>query len=76
MGDPTSEVGYTSATTGKETTKSIRDMWWHWIKKIYALFTVITWKYRHILNWFASETADNSAIVTARGLVFMSCSEV
>jgi hypothetical protein len=33
MGVPTSEVGYTSATTGRETTKSIRDMWWHWIKK-------------------------------------------
>jgi hypothetical protein len=30
MGVPTSEVGYTSATTGRETTKS---MWWHWIKK-------------------------------------------
>jgi hypothetical protein len=30
MGVPTSEVGYTSATTGRETTKSIRDMWWHW----------------------------------------------
>jgi hypothetical protein len=30
---PASEVGYTSAITGRETTKSIRDMWWHWIKK-------------------------------------------
>jgi hypothetical protein len=36
MGVPTSEVGYTSATTGRETTKSIRDMWWLWIKKIGA----------------------------------------
>jgi hypothetical protein len=26
MGVPTSEVGYTSATT----TKSMTDMWWHW----------------------------------------------
>jgi hypothetical protein len=34
MGVPTSEVGYTSATTGRETTKSIRDMWWNWIKII------------------------------------------
>jgi hypothetical protein len=38
MGVPTSEVGYTSATTRRETTKSIRDMWGHWIKKnIYLL---------------------------------------
>jgi hypothetical protein len=25
------------------------------------------------MNWLVAETADNSAIVTARGLVFMSC---
>jgi hypothetical protein len=30
MGIPTSEVGYTSATTRRETTKSMTDMWWHW----------------------------------------------
>jgi hypothetical protein len=30
MGVPTSKVGYTSATTRRETTKSMRDMWWHW----------------------------------------------
>jgi hypothetical protein len=30
MGIPTSEVGYTSVADGRETTKSIRDMWWHW----------------------------------------------
>jgi low temperature requirement protein LtrA len=30
MGIPTSEVGYTSATTGRETTKFMTDMWWHW----------------------------------------------
>jgi hypothetical protein len=30
MGVPTSEVGFTSATTGRHTTKSVRDMWWHW----------------------------------------------
>jgi hypothetical protein len=29
MGIPTSEVGYTSATTRRETTKSITDMWWY-----------------------------------------------
>jgi hypothetical protein len=33
MGVPTSEVGYTSATTRRETMKSIRDMWWYWIFK-------------------------------------------
>jgi hypothetical protein len=34
MGVPTSEVGYTSATTRRGgTMKSIRDMWRHWIKK-------------------------------------------
>jgi hypothetical protein len=33
MGVPPSEVCYTSATTGRETVKFIRDMWWHWIKK-------------------------------------------
>jgi hypothetical protein len=33
MGVPTSEVGYTSATTGMGTTKSIRDMWCYWEKK-------------------------------------------
>jgi hypothetical protein len=33
MGFPTSEVGYTSATTRRKTTKSMMDMWWHWIKK-------------------------------------------
>jgi hypothetical protein len=34
MGAPTSEVGYTSATTrrGGGTTKSIGDMWWYWEK--------------------------------------------
>jgi hypothetical protein len=41
MGDPTSEVGYTSAAAGKEITKSIRDMWWHWIKEnIYTYIKV------------------------------------
>jgi hypothetical protein len=29
MGIPTSEVGYTSTTTGRETSKSKMDMWWH-----------------------------------------------
>jgi hypothetical protein len=33
MGVPASEVGYTSATTGRETMKSMMDMWWHWKNK-------------------------------------------
>jgi hypothetical protein len=33
MGVPIIEVGYTSATTKRETTKFMTDMWWHWIKK-------------------------------------------
>jgi hypothetical protein len=33
MGIPTSEVSYTSATAGRETMKSMTDMWWHWILK-------------------------------------------
>jgi len=30
MGVPTSEVGYTIATTMRETTKVHKNMWWHW----------------------------------------------
>ena len=30
MGVPTSEVGYTIATTRSETTKVHKNMWWHW----------------------------------------------
>ena len=30
MGVPTSEVGYTIATTRRETTKVHKNMWWHW----------------------------------------------
>jgi len=33
MGVPTSEVGYTIATTRRETTKVRKNMWWHWGKK-------------------------------------------
>jgi len=33
MGVPTSEVGYTIATTRRETTKVHENMWWHWRKK-------------------------------------------
>ena len=30
MGVQTSEVGYTIATTRRETTKVHKNMWWHW----------------------------------------------
>ena len=30
MGVPTSEVGYTIATTRRETTNVHKNMWWHW----------------------------------------------
>ena len=30
MGVPSSEVGYTIATTRRETTKVHKNMWWHW----------------------------------------------
>jgi len=33
MGVPTSEVGYTLATTRRETTKVHKNMWWHWGEK-------------------------------------------
>ena len=33
MGVPASEVGYTIATTRRETTKVHKNMWWHWEKK-------------------------------------------
>jgi len=32
-GVPTSEVGYTIATTRGETTKVHKNMWWHWERK-------------------------------------------
>jgi len=36
MGVPTSEFGYTIATTRRETTKVRKNMWWHWGKKTFA----------------------------------------
>ena len=33
MDVPNSEVGYTIATTRRETTKVHKNMWWHWRKK-------------------------------------------
>jgi len=39
MGVPTSEVGYTIATTRRETTKVRKNMWWHWGKYIHTHIT-------------------------------------
>ena len=42
MGVPSSEVGYTIATSRKETTKVHKNMWWQWKKKeIYIYMTSI-----------------------------------
>jgi hypothetical protein len=34
MGAPTSEVGYTIATTRRENNELHKDRWWHWGEKI------------------------------------------
>jgi hypothetical protein len=34
MGAPTSEVSYTSATTGRRDHEVYMDTWWHWEKRI------------------------------------------
>ena len=39
MGVPTSEVGYTVATTSRETTKVHKNMWWHWEREKKNLLT-------------------------------------
>ena len=39
MGVPTSEVGYTPAMPRREDHEVHKDMWWHWIKKIFTVFT-------------------------------------
>jgi hypothetical protein len=46
MGVPTSKVGYTTAMPRKEDHEVHKDMWWHWIKKIFflSLLLVFTWR--------------------------------
>jgi len=46
MGVPTSEVGYTIATTRRETTKVHKNMWWHWRKK--KLRNKLSWRGKHL----------------------------
>jgi hypothetical protein len=37
MGAPTSDVGYTSATTRRRDHEIYKDMWWGWRKKFLIL---------------------------------------
>jgi hypothetical protein len=47
MGVPTSEVGYTTAMPRREDHEVYKDMWWHWIKKMYL--------YKQKPGYFAKE---------------------
>ena len=44
MGVPTSEAGYTIATTRRETTKVHKNMWWHWGENIFIYIYLKTSK--------------------------------
>jgi hypothetical protein len=53
MGVPTSEVGYSLATTRRETTKVHKNMWWHWGKKKLYIATnynncCVSWLYVYV----------------------------
>ena len=62
MGAPTSEVGYTIATTRKETTKVHKNMWWHWGGGgSYSLFYLKLFKSCVILSFCISSVILNSA---------------
>jgi hypothetical protein len=57
MGDKTSEVGYTIATTRRETTKVHKNMWWQWegrryklIKNVKIALSIIKLLYGRILR--------------------------
>jgi hypothetical protein len=47
MGVPTSEVGYTSAITGRGDHEVLRDMWWQWgreentVKELYVYIILV-----------------------------------
>jgi hypothetical protein len=59
MGVPTSEVGYTSATTRRETMKSKMDMWWHWMIKKKKSPGVIAEKTKQMLCLFQQYVGQN-----------------
>jgi hypothetical protein len=49
MGAPTSEVGYTSATTRRGDHEVYKDMWWHWEKVLQSKnFKIKIYLYKHI----------------------------
>ena len=66
MGVPTSEVGYTIATTRRETTKVHKNMWRHWTKKSSqcALTTAVPSKDKPNVN-----TADSAYTAFIYGIV-------
>ena len=72
MGVPTSEVGYTIATSRRETTKVHKNMWWHWEKKK----TMVEWTclnitlYVHSLSSFVRISRKNSDFYTIKQLGF------
>jgi hypothetical protein len=55
MGAPTSDVGYTSATTRKGDHEVYMDMWWHWGKIVlplsYFLFLYVWFIIGFLLNY-------------------------
>ena len=62
MGVPTSEVGYTIATTRRETTEVHKNMWWHWEKekkKVLIFFPLIPEARRPLITKTYSETSSD-----------------
>ena len=58
MGVPTSEVGYTIATSRRETTKVHKNMWWHWgvgeeKKYIHIFFDLFSFVLSKETAWFS-----------------------
>ena len=52
MGVPASEVGYTIATTRRETTKVHKNMWWHWGKKKKQCFHIFLRPFDNYIIFF------------------------
>jgi hypothetical protein len=56
MGASTSDVGYTSATTGRRDHEVYMDMWWQWGKKHHGMYSPNTrvrntsWRYGDVVN--------------------------
>jgi len=54
MGVPASEVGYTVATTRRETTKVHKNIWWHWGERYCTGFA-----WRHSYPWLPGDQRKN-----------------